>query len=187
MVRMMEEWGFIDRDRPSHGVPYLPNAAATNPFPSAGLPGAGGLPGGFPMTGPGMMPGTPMPNPLTGMPGGGLPGTTGAWPGASWLNPLPGNTGSSPWSGSAATPVPGLLDGIWETNKGGVVIIRADAARLYLTQEQYQDYLIRYDDKHFWWRPRDGSKFKRYRYEMREGRMILADPEGSVLLLRRRR
>ena len=188
MVRMMENLGFVDRDRLSPGAPYLPDAGATNPFPSAGLPGTGAMPGGFPMAGLGVTPGTAMPNPLTGMPGGGLPGATGAWPGGPWMNPSPGNTVGPPWTGGAtAAPVPGLLDGIWETNKGGVVIIRADAARLYLARDQYQDYLIRYDDRHFWWRPRDGSKFKRYRYEMREGRMILADAQGNLLLLRRRR
>jgi hypothetical protein len=72
-------------------------------------------------------------------------------------------------------------------NTGDVVIIRADAARLYVSRDQHQDYLIRYDDTHFWWRPRDGSKFERYRYEMREGRMVLADQNGNLLLLRRRR
>lgn len=188
MVRMMEGLGFVDRDRLPLGVPYLPSAGATNPFPSAVVPGPGAPTGGFPTTGLGLMPGNVTPNPLTGMPGGGLPAVPGAWPGGTWFNQSPGNAVAPPWTGGAsAVPVPGLLDGIWETNKGGVVIIRADAARLYLARDRYQDYLIRYDDKHFWWRPRDGSKFERYRYEMREGRMVLADSKGNLLLLRRRR
>jgi hypothetical protein len=241
MLRMMELFGFIDRDRLPLGVPYLP-ATGYGSFPGGnamggigglggnpvtgfgGMPGLGGMPGGYPLGGiggmpgfagnpvtglgavPGMAAGYPMPG-LGGVPGlggmGGVPGLggIGGMPGLGGMGGLPGN----PWQGGMPFGGPaqggwapdgrgnqppakiGLLDGIWETNKGAVVIIKADAARLYVAQDRYQDFIIRYDHDHFWWQPRDGSKFRRYRYEMREGRMILADKDNNLLLLRRRR
>ncbi len=151
------------------------------------MTGLGGVPGMNPFTGLGGGPGF---NPITGL--GGVPGMNpitgqgpipGGWPGAAAF----GYPGAAPWANPAQNrPTPGLLDGVWELNNGGFVIIRADSARLYVAEDRYQDFLVRYDDKHFWWRPRDGSKFQRYRYEMREGRMVLADNEGRLLLLRRR-
>ena len=205
MVTMMENLGLVDRSHLPLGTHYLPSAGAMSPYGFSGVPGMNpmtGLGGGLglnPMTGlggtPGMNPmmglgGNPAMNPITGLGGNpamnpmtGLGGTSGGWPG----NPAFGYPGTT-WPNPTQTrPTPGLLDGVWELNKGGFVIIQADSARLYITQDQYQDFLVRYDDKHFWWRPRDGSKFQRYRYEMREGRMVLADHEGNLLLLRRRR
>lgn len=205
MVTMMENLGLIDRGRLPPGTHYLPSAGAMSPYGFGGVPGMNpstGLGSGLglnPMTGLGGMPGM---NPLTGLGGGpgfnpitglgGIPGMNpitgqgavpGGWPGAAAF----GYPGAVPWANPAQSrPTPGLLDGVWELNNGGFVIIRADSARLYVAEDRYQDFLVRYDDKHFWWRPRDGSKFQRYRYEMREGRMVLADNEGKLLLLRRR-
>jgi hypothetical protein len=152
-----------------------------SPYGMSGIPGTGGF--ATPWASP-----SPM-SPITGaMPG---LGSGGPWQGIPWANGVPGGSQGIPWSGQwggqQSQPVAGLLDGIWELNRGGLIVIRADTARLYLSRDQYQDYLVRYDDTHFWWRPRDGSKFERYRYEMREGRMVLADDDGNLLLLRRRR
>jgi hypothetical protein len=196
MLRMMETFGFIDRDRLPMGVPYLPSASGQyNPF--ANLPGTSGMMSGAPMSGMTMIPGGGMPGPM----GGGMPGPMagpmagqmspfnpgmGSWPGVPWAQGATNPGAGVPWSPGGNTPAAGLLDGIWELNTGHVAIIRADSARLYVARDQYQDYLIRYDDSHFWWRPRDGSKFERYRYEMREGRMVLANQDGRLLLLRRR-
>jgi hypothetical protein len=187
MLRLMENFGFIDHDNLPLGVPYLPSASAVSPLGWSGLPGSATpmMPGSgqFPGTAPLGAMGFP------GSPGLGQPG--GGWPGAPWANAPPGANQFVPqgygWPGTAAAPVAGLLDGIWELNRGGIVVIRADAARLYVSRDRFQDYLIRYDDSHFWWRPRDGSQFERYRYRMEEGRMVLADREGNLLLLRRRR
>lgn len=187
MLRLMENAGFVERDNLPMGVPYLPSADAVSPFAFSNLtPPAGAM-------APGLNPFS-NPAPLGAMPGGGFPGLMspgGTWPGIPWANapqgPGPFLPQTPGWPGMASTPVAGLLDGIWELNRGGIVIIRADAARLYVTRERFQDYLIRYDDTHFWWRPRDGSQFERYRYRMEEGRMVLANETGNLLLLRRRR
>lgn len=187
MLRLMENFGFIDRDSLPMGVPYLPSASTVSPLGWSGLPG----PTGSTMPGMSQFPGAAAlgPSGFPGAPGMGNPGA--GWPGVPWANSMPGTGFGAPqgfgWPGAAAAPVAGLLDGIWELNRGGVVVIRADAARLYVNRDRFQDYLIRYDDTHFWWRPRDGSQFERYRYRMEEGRMVLADQDGNLLLLRRRR
>jgi hypothetical protein len=187
MLRLMENAGFLDSDNLPMGVPYLPSANAVAPLAFSNLAPHSGA------TIPGLNPFS-NPVPLGPMTGGGFSGLMtpgGTWPGIPWAN-MPQGPGqflpqTPNWPGVANAPVAGLLDGVWELNRGGIVIIRADAARLYVARERFQDYLIRYDDTHFWWRPRDGSQFERYRYRMEEGRMVLADAAGNLLLLRRRR
>jgi hypothetical protein len=99
----------------------------------------------------------------------------------------PGNwAGPGYYGGGPATHQGTALDGIWELDNGGMAIIRGNAARLYLSREQYQDFFIRYDRAYLWWQPRRGGSPSRYRYQTREGRMILQDEEGKVLLMRRR-
>lgn len=217
MLRMMEVFGFIDRDRLPMGVPFLPATGLGSGWNPgwAGMGGLGAVPGAYslggmpglgggPMTGWSALPGVGGAAGLPGLGGGPLSGL-GGMPGSIPWNAAGGQpwSGNPPWGSSApwqagppgrqaARPGAGasrigLLDGIWETNKGAVVIIKADAARLYVSRDRYQDFIIRYDHDHFWWQPRDGSKFRRYRYEMREGRMILADKDNNLLLMRRRR
>ena len=198
MLRMMELFGFIDRRPIPLGVPYLPADRPLGPtfgglyglsgYPGMGVwPGAAGMPmnpamGGMPMGWGGQFPTGRFPinqNPMNmGMPPfQGVPGMPG-WGGV----PYPGRGGQG-----YGAPAAGLLDGIWELNKGGLLIIKADAARLYVSRDQYQDYVIRYDDSYLWWRPHNGNRTSQYRYEVRDGRMILADSKGNLLLLRRRR
>ena len=127
-------------------------------------------------------PGPSGPSPIGGWPGSGM----GAWPGGS----LPGMGGWPGDSGFRYGPDMSAvadLDGIWELSNGSVVILKGQAARLYLTRERHQDFLIGYDGRHFWWSPRGSNVSTRYRYQMRDGRMVLRDNEGQVLLMRRRR
>lgn len=203
MLRMMEVFGIIDRGRLPLGVPYLPSYGQGAMPGIGGLSGLGGMPGlgGYPM--PGMTPslgalgGYPALGGLTGLSpltgyGGlvqGLP-ATGAWPGG-----LPGLGGMTPYPGAQGWTTPGpayrqqvqQLDGIWELDKGGFVILRGNAARLYLARDRYQDFTIGYDDQWLWWTPQSGGTASRYQYRRQDGRMILRDDDGNYLLLRRRR
>jgi hypothetical protein len=114
----------------------------------------------------------------------------GAWPGAAipGVGIPAGNWVSPGYYGRAQAAQPNtLLDGIWELDNGGVAIIRGNAARLYLSREEYQDFSIHYDREYLWWQPRQGSRPSRYRYQTRQGRMVLQDEEGKQLLMRRRR
>ena len=224
MLRMMEIFGLINRDRLPLSVPYLPGygglgglAGASGMSPLSGLGGVpgmsplsgfGGVPGMSPLSGfggvPGMSPlsgfgGVPGMSPLSGF--GGVPGLPtapgygmapgmGAWPGAAipGVGIPPGNWASPGHYGRGRATQPSTrFDGIWELDNGGVAIIRGNTARLYLSREEYQDFSIHYDREYLWWQPRQGSRPSRYRYQAREGRMILQDEEGKQLLMRRRR
>lgn len=186
MLRMMEVFGLIDRDRLPLSVPYLPGYGQQfTPGLGAlgGFGGPGGVPGMSPMYGLGGVPGMSPMYGLGGMPGmSSVPGMGGAGgiPGGNW-----GNLGQYP-QGPANRPST-YLDGIWELDKAGFVIIKGNIARLYLSREQYQDFAIFYDRQHLWWRPQEGGESSRYTYQEREGRMILRDTEGNRLLMRRRR
>lgn len=160
MLRMMAAFGLINQPSLPLGVPYLPSYG--NPM----MPGVGGMPGfGYP--------GMNM-----------LPGAAAAMPG--YANGYAGQT-PFPWSNNSQSgATSGYLDGIWELSSGSVVIIRRDTARLYLSRDRYQDFSIGYDQGRFWWTPRGGSTTTQYRYQMRDGRMVIRDNEGKVLLMRRR-
>lgn len=185
MLRMMEVFGLIDRNHVPLGAPYLPSYGQSMPPPGlAGLQGlAGGWPG-YPAMGafPGM-------SPLGGL--GGLPGTGlapgGAWPGAGFANPgnIPGNW-MNPGRQGQVSAQSGFLDGIWELSNGSVAVIKRSKARLFLSRERHQDFTIGYDQQHFWWTPRGGNTTSHYRYQFRDGRMVLRDNQGKMLLMRRR-
>ena len=179
MLRMMEIFGLIQRDRLPLSVPYLPGYG--------GLPGISGPGGLSPLPATGAWGGIPG---LTTPPGTGLVPGTGLWTGAG----APGFGG--PPGGWVGQGYPGWgtglrahsrLDGIWELDKGSVALIRGNTARLYVSRGHYQDFSIHYDAHYLWWQPRQGGRPSRYRYQTRDGRMILQDEEGNLLLMRRRR
>jgi hypothetical protein len=204
MLRMMALFGLIDRSHlplstpyaPTYGIGGLPASGALGALGAyPALSGMGGLGGispltglGMPMSGVGALPGTSM------MPGvGGWPGT-GSWPGTMGMpmgSPYPGMNpgaylqGVQPWA--AQQTAPSALDGIWDLNRGGFVIIRGNRARFYASRDKFQDYVLGYDRDHLWWSPQSGGTQSRYRYRMQDDRMVLADSEQNVLLLRRRR
>lgn len=182
MLRMMEVFGLIDRSRLPLGVPYLPSYGGAPMGGIGGLPGLGGMPGMSSPWSMGGMPGmTPMPGMGT-MPGmGSIPGGMG--PGGG----LPAYLATQGWygqGGSAASS--GYMDGIWELTNGSFVVIKRHVARLHLDDDRFQDFTIGYDRQYFWWTPRNGNTTSHYRYQMRDGRMILRDNQGKVLLMRRR-
>jgi hypothetical protein len=206
MLRMMEIFGMIRRDRLPLAVPYLPGyGQQLHPglggygqqfVPGlggyAGVPGMGigGFPGLSPIPGLGGVPGMSPMSGLGGVPGmGGIPGA-GTWPGGgfppaggvpgTWLDPS--RYGSGPMTRTSTH-----LNGIWELENAGFVIIQGNMARLYLSRERYQDFEVYYDRQHLWWRPQEGGAPSRYLYQAREGHMILQDEEGNLLLMRQRR
>ena len=218
MLRMMEIFGLINRNRLPLSVPYLPGYGGLGGLAGTSglspLGGFGGVPGLSPLGGFGGVPGLSPLGGLGGVPGlsplgglGGVPGIStlpglstipgagmapgmGTWPGATipGIAAPPGNWAGPGYPGwGPATPRNTWLNGIWELDNGGVAIIRDNAARLYLSREQYQDFSIHYDRQHLWWQPSQGSRPSRYRYQVADGRMILQDGEGNLLLMRRRR
>jgi hypothetical protein len=144
-----------------------------------GLSGLGGVPGMGGLSSLGAMPGSLM------APGAGLSqGALGGWPIAG-MQGL-GAQQWQQWPGARSAPN-AALEGIWELTNGGVVIIRGDRARLYLSRDRYQDFVIAYDQQQLSWAPLRGGSVSRYRYQVRDGRMVMQDKDGNYLLLRRRR
>lgn len=184
MLRMMEVFGLINRDSLPLGAPYLPGYGASSLPGLGGLSGMTGMPGMSPWSGMGGYPG------MTGVPGmspwsgmAGYPGM-GQMPG---VGGLAGNWTQQGWPGQAGSAAQsGYLDGIWELTNGSLVIIKRNAARLYVSREQYQDFILGYDQQRIWWTPRGGNTTTTYRYQMRDGRMVLRDNQGETLLMRRR-
>ncbi len=176
---MMEIFGLIQRNRLPLSVPYLPGYSGLPGV--SGLTPLGGLGGLSPLSASGFG-GAPG---LTAPPVGLIPGT-GVWtgPGTPGFGGLPGNWAGQGYPGWQANS---RLDGIWELDNGGVALIRGNAARLYVSRVQYQDFAIHYDAHSLWWQPHRGGRPSHYRYQIREGRMILQDEEGNLLLMRRRR
>jgi hypothetical protein len=204
MLRMMEAFGLIDRGYLSTWAgPHLPGtgnlagmATPSTGFGMSPLSAWSGtqVPGMSPLGGWTGMPGMSPLGGWTGMPGAATPGMTPflggmpstAWPGGAW-NPATGLGASGlPGSGVAGTQQVQDLDGVWELSNGSVVIIKRNAARLFLSTDKFQDFVIGYDTRHFWWSPRGSNTTTRYRYQMRDGRMVLTDNEGKKLLMPRR-
>lgn len=184
MLRMMEVFGLIDRGTLPLGVPYMPG------YPPSTVSGMGGMTGlgAYPGMGPGMTPGMGMVPGMSPMsPWGGMqqfPGS-GMWQGGGQPNAsgMPFNA----WTGRQGTVVaPENLDGAWELTNGSFVLIKGRNARLYVSKDQHQDFSIGYDRQTFWWTPKGGNTTSHYRYQERDGRMVLRDNKGKTLLLRRR-
>ncbi|MDJ0740556.1 MAG: hypothetical protein QNJ91_12620 [Gammaproteobacteria bacterium] len=161
MLRMMQIMGLIDRVPSYPGVPYMPGVG--------GYPGFGAFPGMSP------------PGAWGGVPGMGPMGGIGGWPGG-----VPGYPGGGWYGQGRGTAAVADLDGVWELSNGTFVLIGGQRARLHVSRDRYQDFTIGYDGRHFWWSPRGSNTTTRYRYQMRDGRMILRDNDGQVLLMRRR-
>lgn len=178
------------------GYPGMSGVPGMSPWSGmTGYPGMGGIPGMSPWSGmagyPGMS-GVPGMSPWSGLGGspgmGQMPGI-GGWPAAGMPNAagVPGNWGGLGWPGGAGSGAQsGYLDGIWELTSGSLVIIKRSSARLYVSRERYQDFIVGYDQQRFWWTPRGGNTTTTYRYQMRDGRMVLRDSQGKMLLMRRR-
>jgi hypothetical protein len=168
------------------GVPGMGGLSSLGAMPGlggvpgmTGLPGMGGVPGMGGLSSLGAMPGSLM------APGAGLSqGALGGWPIAG-MQGL-GAQQWQQWPGARSAPN-AALEGIWELTNGGVVIIRGDRARLYLSRDRYQDFVIAYDQQQLSWAPLRGGSVSRYRYQVRDGRMVMQDKDGNYLLLRRRR
>ena len=131
------------------------------------------------------------------------------WTGVPWATPGmlgPAQTGAFWPSGSPFYPPQGYspyyrpspyqrinanllrdLQGSWETNNGGLLIVDGHLARLYLSRDQYQDLELTLNNQFLWVRPVGNRQGYAERYEHRifDKRVILRDDQGRTLLLRR--
>lgn len=117
------------------------------------------------------------------MPGWGMPPWNGfpvypATPPYNSYNPVQSPEPSSP-------RVLERLQGSWKTDKGGLLLIRRDMARLYVKRDQYQDFYIRADSRYLWMWPVGSQASQRYEHHISSDRIVLRDEFGSSLTLLR--
>lgn len=167
------------------GLSLLGQAANTPGLNSYGNPGAlNWAPGLSPWNS--MYPGAP---PLGASPWGAAP-----WTGAPWgNNPWPPAWGGGQTGFPATSSADGryaylmrMLQGSWETHNGGLLLIKGNLARLYVSRDRYQDLEITVDRVYLWMRPAGSTQTAdRYEHRIFDRRIVLRDRAGKVLLLRR--
>lgn len=77
-----------------------------------------------------------------------------------------------------------LLDGNWQSNSGGLLILYQGRYRLYVSRDRHQDGTFRLWQDHIELVP-DQAQASRYEYAHQEGRLVLRDASGQLLLFRR--
>lgn len=148
---------------------------------------------------PGLVPGGAMTgmSPFGVSPWGGMP-----WAGAPWQVPGGYPSGQFPMTPDLTT-LQGMglaspyrrinqsllrkLQGSWETDNGGLLLVEGRLARLYLERDRYQDLQLALNNHYLWIRPAGSAAAdsERYQHRIFENQVILRDEIGRVLLLRR--
>ncbi len=116
------------------------------------------------------------------------------WPTAPPYAPPYGGTYGAPWGGAPTWPPAGgrgvfeLLQGAWQSDNGGLLLVKDNLARLYLSRDRYQDLYLHADARYLWLRPAGTSgRTVRYAYRVHDDRIELYDRWGNSLILRRYR
>jgi hypothetical protein len=115
------------------------------------------------------------------------------WPVAPpYAAPYDGPHGA-PWGAPTWPPAGGqsvleLLQGAWQSDNGGLLLVKDNLARLYLSRDRYQDLYLRADTRYLWLRPAGTpGRTMRYTYRVHDDRLELYDWQGNSLILRRYR
>jgi len=117
------------------------------------------------------------------------------WSAAPPYVPPYGGIYGAPWGGVPAWPPAannrGFLEplqGAWQSDNGGLLLVKDNLARLYLSRDRYQDLYLHADAHYLWLQPVDTSgRTVRYAYRADEDRIELHDQRGNSLILRRYR
>ena len=113
-------------------------------------------------------------------PWGGAPG----WGAAPYGAPP---WGGVPWNGAWGGDPVRRLQGAWETDHGGLLLVKDHVARLYASRDEYQDYYLRADPRFLWLQPVEGGVPTRYEHRIYGNRIVLRDARGNRMVLRRYR
>ena len=156
------------------GLSLLGQAANTPGWNSLATPGAPGWP-----------PGTA---PWGGYPGAATPWAQPPWGSAGWpptANVSPGYSQPGP-TGGRYSYLLRLLQGEWETHNGGLLLVKGNLARLYVSRDRHHNLEITVDPHYLWMKPAGSTQAPdRYEHRIFDRRIILRDEAGKVLLLRR--
>ena len=77
------------------------------------------------------------------------------------------------------------LDGSWRGKTGELLIIRSGRFRIYQNPERYHEGLIYLDDKYLALRQTTANVIRKYEYAEKEGRLVLRDVRGNLLLYKK--
>mgnify|MGYP001809981874 CR=1 FL=1 len=100
------------------------------------------------------------------------------WPSAFGNLPLPGGSGTMPWNNS-------VLEGIWEDNQGGLLIVQGRFYRLYAPGRGVIDGEIRVATNRVELDNRQENFTQTFEFALDQGRLALRNQSGQVFLYRR--
>lgn len=100
------------------------------------------------------------------------------WPSAFGNLSLPSGGGAMPWGGS-------VLEGIWEDNQGGLLIVQGRFYRLYALGRGVIDGEIRVESNRVDLANRRERFVQTFEFALDEGRLALRNQSGQVFLYRR--
>jgi len=86
-------------------------------------------------------------------------------------------------SESEASRILERLQGSWKTDKGGLLLVRRDMARLYMNRDEHQDFYLRGGSRYIWMWPVKSQASQRYEYHISSDRILLRDEFGNTLTL----
>ncbi len=115
------------------------------------------------------------------------------WTTAPPYAPPYGGTYGAPWGTPTWPPADGRLflahlQGAWQSDNGGLLLVKDNLARLYLSRDRYQDLYLHADTRYLRLRPVGTSgRTMRYAYRVHDDRLELYDRQGKRLILRRYR
>lgn len=150
------------------------------------------FPGGFPWAP--SLPGWPPTPPYGASPFSGIPWMSLPASGATPYGAAPLASGAIPYGSTPWTPpvshyrggnILNKLQGAWETDKGGLLLVRGNMARLYVSREEHQDLYITADPRYLLLQPVGSQSPTRYEYHLYGDRLVLRDGRGNRLVLRR--
>ncbi|MBK1716776.1 hypothetical protein CKO27_03755 [Thiocystis violacea] len=144
--------------------------------------------GGFGSAVPPLAPGAGHPMGMTGW-----PSALGQIPGAASMMPYPGGSqagsmanmmqqampgGASSWGGAG-------LEGLWEDNQGGLLIVQGGLYRIYSSCKGYIEGDIHVGTNRLDMTNRSGDFTQTFEFALDQGRLALRDQSGQVYLYRR--
>ena len=182
MRTMMRLMGLLDEDPYPWLNPFLASPGAPAALPGTGAWTPGALPYGASIPGAGW----PGQSAMMGMPG--LAGGVGAGLPSTLLSPYFRQSQSwmrQAWPAGDPSSDPDSLEGKWRGRNGEWLVIGRGMFRLYVSRDEYVQGDERHTDRYISFRNNDNQLVKSYEYAIRDGRMVLRDEDGKLLLFKK--
>lgn len=123
----------------------------------------------FGMTSPGSMPWQQMP----------------MMPGAEQMNPFQESFPQGPFDGGGFPAAGSLLEGRWQGRAGEIFEVHGNRFRIYQDPQNYREGIIeQIDDRRLSMRDPESGVTREYEYAVNQGRLVLRDTAGNLMLYR---